>query len=355
MSPDGRRRSAPAGRRLAAEVDELASRRSRTEAAAVLHLRALFSIFYPPPSASLSPLDDRYAALWAGSPGRTPFSHPVAVAAYARAFGLPARVVMLDDQTAALPIFRKRRGPFRAAALPPLCPVLRPLLAQPLGEAASHARASPLDRLLARLDGQADQLTLALGDDDLRPYLWAGWTATPRATYRLDLGGNLRAGYSSSVRRALRSEADAFEIIEDDALAPQAVGLMAASYRRGGADLGLDERAVAELADALSEAGLARTFAARRGGSVEAAVTVATDGRTAFYWIAGGRPGPAMTVLVDHVLGRLASDGVGTFDFCGANVPSIAEFKRRFGPVLAPAPLVRRVTHPALRLLDRFR
>ncbi len=304
---------------------------------------------------TLLPTDDRYATLWAGSPGRTPFSHPAAVAAYGRAFGLDARVVILDDQAAGVPIFHKRRGPFRAASLPPLCPVARPLLARPLAEAASHARTSPLDRLLARLDGQAHQLTLALGADDLRPYLWAGWTATPRATYRLDLGGDLSAGYSSNVRRTLKSDSDAFEIVEDDALAGQAAGLMAASYRRGGADLGLDERAVAGLADAFGAAGLARTFAARRGGAVEAAVTAATDGRTAFYWIAGSRPGPAMTVLLDYTLGRLADDGVEVFDFCGANVPSIAEFKRRFGPSLAPAPLVRRVAHPALRLLDRFR
>ena len=304
---------------------------------------------------ALSPLDDRYAALWTASPGRTPFSHPAAVDAYGRAFGWPPRVVALDDGTAAVPVFDKRRGPFRAAALPPLCPVLRPLLAEPLAEAASHARDSPLDRLLARLDGQAHQLTLALGDDDLRPYRWAGWTATPRATYRLDLGGDLDAGYSSAVRRTVRAQAGAFEVAEDRGLAAESVRLMADAYRRGGARLGLDEPAVAGLAEAFAEAGLARTFAARRGGTVEAAVTVATDGRTAFYWIAGSRPGPAMTVLMDRVLGRLAEGGAETFDWCGANVPTIAEFKRRFGPRLAPAPLVRRVTHPALRLLDRLR
>ena len=261
----------------------------------------------------------------------------------------------LDDGAAGAPVFDKRRGPFRAAALPPLCPVLRPLLAAPLAEAASHARDSPLDRLLARLDGQAHQLTLALADDDLRPYLWAGWTATPRATYRLDLGGDLRAGYSSAVRRTVRAHAGAFEVVEDPDLAAESVRLMAESYRRGGADLGLDERAVVGLAGAFGAAGLARTFAARRRGAVEAAVTVATDERTAYYWVAGGRPGPAMTVLMDHVLGTLAEAGVGTFDWCGANVPSIAEFKRRFGSALAPAPLVRRVTHPALRVLDRLR
>ena len=274
------------------------------------------------------------------------------MAAFADAFGLGVRIVALDDGSAAVPLFEKRRGPFRAASLPPLCPVLRPLLAQPLSQAASHRRDSPLDRLLVRLDGEADQLTLALGDDDLRPYTWAGWTAQPRSTYVSDLTRD--PAYSSTVRRTLR-QSGAFELVEDAGHAAQAVRLMAAGYRRGGAALGLDERAVAALADAMGGAGLARTFAAVQGESVQAAVVVATDGRRAFYWIAGSVPGHAMTVLVDHVLRQLAAEGAETFDWCGANTPSIAEFKRRFGPRLAPAPLVRRVTHPVLRVAERFR
>ena len=301
---------------------------------------------------TLSPLDDSYAALWDASPGRTPFSHPAAVQATAEAFGLGARIVMLGDGSAAIPIFEKRRGPLRAAALPPLCPVLRPLLAEPLSQAASHRRDSPLDRLLARLDAEAHQLTLVLGDDDLRPYAWAGWTATPRATYVSDLGGDL--GYSSAVRRTLR-QSDAFEIVEGAEHIGSAVRMMIESYRRGGADLGLDEMAVVGLAHAFTEAGQARVFAATRDGAIEAAVVVASDGHSAFYWIAGSMPGPAMTVLIDHILRQLGDDGVATFDWCGANTPSIAEFKRRFGPRLAPAPIVRRVTHPLLRLADRLR
>ena len=300
---------------------------------------------------SAPPLPD-YAALWDASPGRTPFSHPAAVAAYAEAFGLDARIVALDDGSAAVPVFEKRRGPFRAASLLPLCPVLRPLLAEPLSSAASHRRDSPLDRLLVSLDLEADQLTLALGTDDLRPYTWAGWTARPRSTYVSDLREDL--DYSTAVRRALR-QSEAFETVEDRAYMAQAVRLMAAGYQRGGADLGLDTAAVARLAEALGEADLARTFAAVQDGAAQAAVVVATDGRRAFYWIAGSVPGPAMTVLVDHVLRQLAAEGVETFDWCGANTPSIAEFKRRFGPRLAPAPLVRRVTHPLLRAAERFR
>ncbi|WP_420457178.1 GNAT family N-acetyltransferase [Rubrivirga sp.] len=303
--------------------------------------------------------DPRYAALWERSPGRSPFSHPAAVAAYARAFDLPARILAVEDDggewTAAVPVFEKRRGPFVASALPPLCPVHRPLLAEPLSEAATHERRSPLDDLLTRLDAETDQATFALGDDDLRPYAWAGWTATPRATYHLALDGDVEARFSSDVRRRLRRDAAAFEVVEDPALAATSVALMDASYLRHGTALGLDVGAMTRVAEALQAAGLARTVAARRGGEVEAAVVVASDGRTASYWIAGSVPGSAMTVVIRHVLHRLADEGVETFDFCGANTPSIAEFKRRFGSVLAPAPIARRVSHPALRLADRLR
>ena len=277
------------------------------------------------------------------------------MAAFAEAFGLSARVLALDDWEAAVPVFEKRRGPFVASALPPLCPVHRPLLAAPLAETDTHARTSPLDRLLARLGAETDQATLALADDDLRPYAWAGWTVTPRATYRLALDGDLEAGFSSSTRRTVRRESAAFDLVEDAALAPEAVRLMVEAYRRQGSDLGLDARAVAGLADALGGAGLARTFAARRGGATEAALTAATDGRTAYYWVVGSAPGPAMTVLLAHALRQLAEAGVAAFDFCGANTPTIAEFKRRFGPTLAPAPIARHVSHPALRLADRLR
>ncbi|MGB3543774.1 GNAT family N-acetyltransferase, partial [Rubrivirga sp.] len=275
--------------------------------------------------------------------------------AYARAFDLEAGAVATGDGTAAMPTLIKRRGPFRAAALPPLAPVWRPLLEAVPTEAQSHARTSSLDRLLTDLEAAADQLTLALGNDDLRPYTWADWAATPRSTYRLDLGGDLEAGFSTATRRTVRKEASAFEIIEDGALAGDAVRLMTDSYRRQGSDLGLEDDVVAGLAEAFVEAGLARIVGARRGSDLEAAIVVAHDGRTAFYWIAGSVPGTAMTVLVADTVSRLAADGLEVFDFCGANTPSIAEFKRRFGPSLAPAPIVRRVTNPALRLVDQLR
>ena len=300
-----------------------------------------------------APDDPRYAALWERSPGRSPFSHPAAVTAYAEAFGLPARILHVEvegEWAAAVPVFAKRRGPFVASALPPVCPVHRPLLAAPLSETDTHHRTSPLDRLLAALDAETDQATLALGDDDLRPYAWAGWTLTPRATYSVSLDTTYESRFSSGVRRMIRLESSGYEIVEDPALATESVALMVAAYERHDTSLGLDAGA-----EALQAAGLARTVAARRGGAVEAAIVLASDGRTASYWIAGSVPGSAMTVLLGHTLRQLAAEGVEAFDFCGANTPSIAEFKRRFGSTLAPAPIARRLSHPALRLAARLR
>ncbi|WP_412060269.1 GNAT family N-acetyltransferase [Rubrivirga sp. IMCC45206] len=308
-------------------------------------------------TARLSPADPRYAALWADSPDRTPFAHPAALAAVAEAFGLAASVLAVEDDgalQAAVPVFEKRRGPFVAAALPPLCPVLAPLLAAPLAEADTHARRSPLDRLLTGLGDAVDQATLALGPGDVRPYAWAGWTLTPRSTYRLDLSGDPADGFSSNVRRTVRRDADAFDV-SDNGDPADAVRLMADGYARGDADLGIDLGAATGLAQAFATAGLARTFTASRDGETEAAAVVASDGRTAYYWIAGSTPGSAMTVLVAHVLAQLADEGVEAFDFCGANTPSIAEFKRRFGAQLAPAPIARLVASPVLRIAKRLR
>jgi hypothetical protein len=86
----------------------------------------------------------------------------------------------------------------------------------------------------------------------------------------------------------------------------------------------------------LREAGYAMSFAvtAVETREIEAAATILTDRREAFYWVVGSRPGPAMTVLIGKMLPLLAEKGFARFDFMGANTPSVAEFKRKLGPRL---------------------
>jgi hypothetical protein len=136
----------------------------------------------------------------------------------------------------------------------------------------------------------------------------------------------------------------------------------AAAFSRGamsrhGRPLIIPHGAEHALAEALVDAGLARVFAATPagGGDTEAVATVAIDGARAWYWIVGSRPGPAMTVLVAHVLSTLAAAGVTTIDWCGANAPSVADFKASFAGRVAPTIRARWLRPGPMRLLGRLR
>ena len=107
----------------------------------------------------------------------------------------------------------------------------------------------------------------------------------------------------------------------------------------------------------LQECGLVRIFtvAPSKNAAPTAGVALLHDGEQAFYWIAGSVPGPSMTVLIGRLLLELKAAGVDCFDFAGANTPSIAEFKRRFGATLTPYFAVTRRPNRLLGAVTRFK
>lgn len=303
-----------------------------------------------------------WEALVAQSPQATACSHLAFGAAVEEALRLPAWVAAVWEEErlrAGALLFEKRRGPFRAAALPPLVQFVTPLLDAPLRDTDVHHRRSALDALLGLLHEAFHQTTLVLHPSlaDARPLLWAGWDVRPAYTYRLDLSRHepITKGWSSTPKHTLKKDAGLFDIREGLDEVEAAVALVEGSHDRREHALGTSTAALAGLVRALDGAGLVRVFVARRGGTPEAGLFVLTDGRTAHYWLAGSVPGPAMTVLVGHVMERFREEGTAYFDFVGANTPSIAEFKRKFGGRLVPYFRARHTAHPALRLLDRLR
>lgn len=291
------------------------------------------------------------------------FAHPLFVEAIGRAFGHPVRLAAVADGKgwqAAAPVFEKRRGPFKAAALPPVTPILSPLLNGTIHETEVNQRRSSLDVLLRGLTDTYAQVTLQLHPSitDARPFAWAGWTVTPRYTHVADLTvDDPVAAWSKSVRYTIRTEAERFRIEEDQKQAEAGIALMEAGYERKAMALGLPRSTLTALVRRLAQDGLVRVFAATRDddSSPEAVAIIAHDGQTAHYWIAGSKPGPAMGVLLADVVPRLKQDGITSLDFTGANVPSVAEFKRKYGTELRSYFLVRHVSHPLLRVLDRIR
>ncbi len=316
---------------------------------------------------SLHRLDDEairpaWEGLLARSPQATAFSHLAFGEAVERALRLRPVVAATweeDALRAGVLLFEKRRGPYRAAAIPPLVPSVSPLLDGPLRETDTHYRRSPLDALLGFVAGAFHQASLVLHPSlaDARPLLWGGWRVTPAYTYWIDLleGERLMAAWSSNPKRTWKKAHAGFEVVEDAACLAEVVALIEASHERQEQPFGLPAVTVQSFARGLVEAGLARVFVARHDGSAEAGYVLLSDGRSAYSWLAGSVPGPAMTVLLAGILARLREEGAAYFDFGGANTPSIAEFKRKFGSRLVPYLRARHTARPELRLLECIR
>ncbi len=319
---------------------------------------------YPGRAIEADAADQAWRALWERSPQRSPFSALAYLRAQADVFGLDLHLVAVHDRSgwqaaALLPV--RRMGPFQTIRPLPFTPFSALLGTAPPDEAAVHHGTSPWQTLSATLARRYDDVSLLLPPavSDVRAFSWQRWSVRPLYTYFLDLqgDGDLRQGWSAGTRRLYRREAGRFAVEE----APEAIGdvveLCAAAYARHGRVLRPDRERVIHLARRLHQAGMARTFIARRPATrtVEAGVCVLHDGRTAAYWIAGSRPGGAMTVLLGHLLPALRDEGLLAFDFVGANTPSIAEFKRRFGAVLTPYYQAEIRPSRWLRLLHRAR
>ncbi len=317
---------------------------------------------------SLHALDDeaarvRWRALWEGSPQRSSFSSLPYVKAAARAFGLRCEMHLAGregrDEAGALVCWR-RRGPYRVVTVPPFTQYTPLVLRQAPSEADVHARRSAFEALLAAVEARFDVLRFFCpATPDVRPARWRGWRATPFYTYRLSLldADELLGRWSAGTRRHFLKHDAGYRVEEDPAAVPAIVRLCAGGYARHGRRPPADPSRLDGLIDALRTEGMVRLFTAtpRDGDAPEAGLAVLHDGRTAHYWIAGSVPGPAMTVLLGHLLPRLRADGLEGFDFVGANTPSIAEFKRHFGPALTPYFYLEKTTRPALRLFYRLK
>lgn len=315
---------------------------------------------------SLQRLNDAGAlAAWedllAHSAQATAFSDLAFGAAIETAFGFPAWLAELWDGEALAAgalVFEKRVGPFRAAALPPFAQYVTPVLVAPLRDTDVHHDRSALGALADLLRTSFDQVNLALHPSltDTRALHWAGWEVQPAYTYRLNLQGRTSTteGWSGTTRRTYQNEAERYTVDEGSDHIGEALALVEASHTRQGHGLDVETATAEALMRSLAAAGLLRVFVAR-SPAAEAGLFVLSDGRTAHYWMAGSVPGAGMTALVGHILARLQEEGTAYFDFAGANVPSIAEFKRKFGGTLVPYARARCIAHPALRLADRLR
>lgn len=263
-----------------------------------------------------------------------PCQSPEYVIRTAAVAGRRAHVVSTPGGDAAACVTVRAIGPFRQVILPPFTPY-----------SAIFSTPSSAETLAATLEDRFDEtiLHLAPGDVFLDAATARGWRVAWLETYVMDPAvARDPSTWSQSASRNFRRSVGTHHV----ALEPDGAGviasLCAAGYVRSGHRPPLPPDRFDRLADSIVGAGMGRPWICRNGDGVPVAGVVTLEtGRSSSYWMAGGLPGDGMTVLLGSLFSRLADEGVRHFDFVGANTPSIAEFKRRFGPQLVRYPVVR--------------
>ncbi len=219
-----------------------------------------------------------------------------------------------------------------------------------------HSRDTWFESLTRLLHEHLSKSDLILPPDiqDVRSFQWASWQVSPLYTFRLDISDpdQVLSGWSNGARRVYSKMKDQYELKSSTEYEHDIVRMCLEAYERSNRTPPLSSDQLEGLVLRQVRRGEAVCYTAQQGddASPSAGIVVLGTAPDAYYWVAGSIPGPAMTVLLGKLLYELSKKGYNTFDLVGANTPSIAEFKRRFNPVLTPYFRVRHVRNRLLRI-----
>lgn len=283
------------------------------------------------------------------SPQGTVFSKSLWLGAAAAAQGgIPRYIGVFEDRklVAGITFVELSRGPYKKITTPALTPyggiIYRPGSGKRHSEQDSF-NMSCAEKIIEYLEPlyHYSFLVHAPGLIDIRPFVWAGWTGSVRYTYILELSDTDKIWdiMERRVRTVLRNAESTLELC-----GPIDIEHFGKLYKR----IYLDRHnkppvswnSVSMLLGEIMKSGLAemRTVRNSSGEVISAMVLIADTGRV-YSWISGSIPGSnssgAFSLLFWDTIRRY-SETCTSFDLVGANIPSIAFFKKGFGGMLTP-------------------
>ncbi|MBI2505511.1 MAG: GNAT family N-acetyltransferase [Candidatus Latescibacteria bacterium] len=237
-----------------------------------------------------------------------------------------------------------QRAGLRRLATPVLTPHGGLLLAPIAGKGPAKAESEwhrAVELLIAHLRQEYHHWALvhAPAVGDMRPFTWAGWEVRVRYTYQMELGN--REGLWERLERRTRTvirkaEGSGFRVqpTEDLDLFRQQYERL---YARQGGRMPVGAGVAQGFAEAACQAGLAHGLKVESPEGQVAAVVIFVRGFEGHYaWVAGADPELNHTGATSLLYWKYFEQEQGRFDFVGANIPSIAFFKRGFGGELVP-------------------
>lgn len=289
---------------------------------------------------------DRFVS---GSPHGTVFSTSSWITAGASAQGgTPVILGVWDEDTliAGAGFVELVRGPLKKATIPILTPhggfiyTIDPATAQSDTESLQLLCA---EKLISHLQRKYHHVFLvhAPGFSDIRPFNWQGWKSTVQYTYILDITDTekLWASFKERARRKIRKASETLK--PGGALTPEQVGaLYEKVFRTRDRIPPVPRSMVTAMMRNLMNSGLVEINTAMDSdGAIVALQVLVIDKHTVYTWVYGTLPEKnhteADSLLIWNAVKRYSKTHK-TLDMMGANIPSVAFFKKGFGGVLTP-------------------
>lgn len=194
---------------------------------------------------------------------------------------------------------------------------------------------------------------------DMRSFMRRGWRVTPQYTYLLDLTDldKLRNSFSKSLRRRIQKcETGGFNSYSEDNI-EKFLSLYELTYKRQMINLPIETDRLRELYIEIKKHNSVKLFFVEiEDGTVASAEMIVYSNKLMTHNLAAGADPAhyktgAVSYLLWYIFKELNAEGVKCYDFVGANIDKIEDFKRSFGGELTPYFSVARANSKLLRLV----
>jgi len=297
---------------------------------------------------SIRPLDREECSLWDAlvretNPGLI-FFRSSWLSSMSRAFDADWGVLGLfhgEDLVGGMALYVLSRWGCKMS-IPPLYTPYCGFLFSPISERAEELefQTQALAEILTRtLSERFDFAALASPPQfmDLRPFYRGGWEIRVLYTHLLELTSEeeLHSKLDSAVKNKLNKARKLSVTVEEEEDPSFFYPLWELSLRRQGQRPLIIASKFRELFEDLKGGGLVRLFVARLGANVVASRVAVVDPPLVYDWLAGADSNYFKTganqLLVWEMIKEFKQEGFSHLDFCGANIPGVADFKGSFG------------------------
>ncbi|GAB3036261.1 lipid II:glycine glycyltransferase FemX [Natronobiforma cellulositropha] len=304
-----------------------------------------------------------------------PFYRAEALAVQARETGTTVHLLVGfkgQEPVGLFPVFEYRKGPITGAFSP--APYSWSCYLGPALVTVGGLKQRKVDRRTNRfIEGSLEWIEAELSPhyqkyvtgefEDVRPFVWNDFEATPGYTYVVDLEreeDELLDRFSSDARSNVRNaDEQRYEIVEGDGDDVEAiVEQVAARYESQGRPFQLTPTYARAIYDAVP-AGAIRPYTCRIDGEFVGGILVAESDTTRYRWQGGVKPDANIDLSINdvldwHVMRDGLRDGLERYDLVGAGVPSINRYKAKFNPRLETNYTITDGTFGLDLLIDRY-